>query len=237
MVEWNALVMHRLKALVGSNPIFSSNLLNFDLYTNYLYNTNIMKKKLSRSESGKLGAIATAITMKIRRENEIIEYNKNPKKCLECSEILDFYSKQNKFCSRLCAALINGRKKTKAKFCLNCNKPTRLTYCNHICQQDYRWKTIHVPQILSGVAGSRKVKKYLLQTRGHKCQHCKNCTWLNKPITLEIEHIDGNHMNNKLDNVELLCPNCHSMTPTYKSKNNGNGRHVRRQRYQQGKSH
>ena len=50
----------------------------------------------------------------------------------------------------------------------------------------------------------------------HKCSQCNRKTWNNKPIPLELDHIDGNHDNNNLDNLRLLCPNCHAQTPTYR---------------------
>lgn len=53
----------------------------------------------------------------------------------------------------------------------------------------------------------------------HKCNNCNLTDWLGKPIPLELEHIDGNSSNNKLENLELLCPNCHSFTDTYRGKN------------------
>ena len=52
-----------------------------------------------------------------------------------------------------------------------------------------------------------------------KCNHCGLTHWLNKPIPLELHHKDGNKLNNNLNNLELLCPNCHYFTETYKSKN------------------
>ena len=69
-----------------------------------------------------------------------------------------------------------------------------------------------------------------------------DCGWCRvHPVTgkvpIELEHIDGNSLNNSPDNVKLLCPNCHSLTSTYKALNMGKGRHSRRQRYQEGKSH
>lgn len=51
-----------------------------------------------------------------------------------------------------------------------------------------------------------------------KCSNCLNDTWLNKPIPLEVDHIDGNHSNNNLSNLRLLCPNCHSLTPTFRRR-------------------
>ena len=59
----------------------------------------------------------------------------------------------------------------------------------------------------------------LIYLRGHKCECCGNTEWLNKPITLEIHHIDGDNQNNEIDNLQLLCPNCHSQTDNWRGKN------------------
>ncbi len=52
-----------------------------------------------------------------------------------------------------------------------------------------------------------------------RCNQCGGTAWLCQPIPLELEHRDGNPGNNLLDNLELLCPNCHAQTPTYRSRN------------------
>lgn len=49
--------------------------------------------------------------------------------------------------------------------------------------------------------------------RPHKCETCGITMWNNKPVPLELHHIDGNRFNNSLDNVELDCPNCHAQKP------------------------
>jgi hypothetical protein len=51
------------------------------------------------------------------------------------------------------------------------------------------------------------------------CNRCGGTEWLGQPIPLELEHRDGNSANNSLENLELLCPNCHALTPTYRGKN------------------
>lgn len=53
----------------------------------------------------------------------------------------------------------------------------------------------------------------------YQCTKCKRTTWNNLPIPLELEHIDGNPKNNSLNNLSILCPNCHAQTPTYRGKN------------------
>lgn len=53
----------------------------------------------------------------------------------------------------------------------------------------------------------------------HQCSSCNRRTWLGYPIPLELDHIDGNHENNQLENLRVLCPNCHAFTPTYRGRN------------------
>lgn len=55
----------------------------------------------------------------------------------------------------------------------------------------------------------------LIKLRGRKCEKCGLTEWLGEPINLQVHHIDGDRTNNSLDNLVLLCPNCHSYTPNY----------------------
>ena len=80
------------------------------------------------------------------------------------------------------------------------------------------------------------IRAYVLETHNTACSSCGLSEWLGSPIALEIDHIDGNAANNLPGGLRPLCPNCHSQTETYKAKNRGNGRHVRRERYSLGKS-
>ena len=126
--------------------------------------------------------------------------------------------------------------------CLNCQtkftfKGVQYThkYCNNVCQKEFEYKEA-IRNWDTVTPGGGRIKRYLADTFGKKCSKCGIDSWNNEPIVLELEHIDGNSENNSKTNVCLLCPNCHSQTPTYKAKNKGNGRHSRRARYAEGKS-
>ena len=68
---------------------------------------------------------------------------------------------------------------------------------------------------------SGKIRKKLLESglREHKCEVCGNTEWLGNPIPLEAHHKDGDPNNNVLENIELICPNCHALTDSYRGKN------------------
>ncbi len=68
---------------------------------------------------------------------------------------------------------------------------------------------------------SYKLKQRLISEniKEHKCELCNNNEWFDKPIPLELHHIDGNNLNNSLTNLQILCPNCHSTTENYRGKN------------------
>jgi len=82
--------------------------------------------------------------------------------------------------------------------------------------------------ISTGQCGHKLAKRHLLLEHGHQCWGCGLREWQGRPIALELEHTDGNSENNDLANLKILCPNCHSQTDTYRSKNAGRGRRARR---------
>jgi 5-methylcytosine-specific restriction endonuclease McrA len=74
------------------------------------------------------------------------------------------------------------------------------------------------------------IRKYMFLKHSSKCQKCgwSSVNSFTKKIPLQVHHIDGNHRNNLEENLELLCPNCHSLTETFGSRNRGKGRDARR---------
>jgi hypothetical protein len=53
----------------------------------------------------------------------------------------------------------------------------------------------------------------------YKCYNCNLTEWVGKPIPLELEHKNGIHTDNRIENLTFLCCNCHALTDTYKGKN------------------
>ena len=126
--------------------------------------------------------------------------------------------------------------------CRNCDTEIKFgnKYCSSKCQQDFqykqyieRWKNGEENGIKGQYEISNHIKRYLRQKYNNQCCECGwnkiNTTTGNVP--LEIHHEDGDYTNNKEENLKLLCPNCHSLTPTYKALNDGNGRKDRKKYY------
>lgn len=122
--------------------------------------------------------------------------------------------------------------------CLNCNKECKEDnyrkknkYCSNKCQLEFQTKEKIKNWLETGIVNRvgtpSWLKEYILNKQGGRCLHCGIDSWQNRPLVLELEHIDGNSENNLENNLCCLCPNCHSQTSTYKAKNMGNGRKAR----------
>ena len=147
--------------------------------------------------------------------------------CLECDKSLE--NSKNKFCDRSCAATYNNRKRPKKRnSCTYCGQDTKnKVYCSNGCQAKHTQQKIY-EQIEAGeykvITGTNTLRKYLLESRGEVCECCGNSEWLGEKIPLNVHHIDGDAANNKLENLEVLCLNCHGLTDNYGSKNKNSAR-------------
>lgn len=108
--------------------------------------------------------------------------------------------------------------------CKNCNNTCNRIYCSNKCQITFQ----RIQKIQLGKADLRTVKKFLLERQGNICSICELSEWLGQKLPLVADHIDGNPENNSLDNIRLICNNCDSLLPTFKARNKGSGRTIRK---------
>ena len=136
----------------------------------------------------------------------------------------------------------NKGKRTKDFYCLNCGKKLenrQSKFCDLNCQHEYyyqeyikRWKNGEENGLKGEYSISKYIKHYLFEKNDCKCEKCGwgETNEFTGTIPLEVHHIDGDYKNNKEENLQLLCPNCHSLTETHKSHNK-KGRQGRKKYY------
>ena len=153
--------------------------------------------------------------------------------CRGCGKEFDRkrITRRNVFCSFECYLVNSLRKKPHAvRRCLFCGKeiPCRggVKFCSSKCGIEYDWKNKIDIAKKSGYAPAHQTmaKNLILKMRERKCEVCSGEQWMESPIPLILDHINGHSDDWRLENLRLVCGNCDMMLPTYKSKNRGNGR-------------
>lgn len=223
-----------------------------------LINSNKLEFVMSnctKNENWILAQQKTRDYAKKEKQLRIDAYNLSPTKCATCDATFSYEKRKNKFCNHSCAASFNNigvvrnfnESNNLVSKCKNCcsklifNGKHKNVFCNAKCCNEYKINTniqlwLDSPEKYNILP--QYVRKHLLSKANNQC--CL-CGWgeLNphsNTYPLIIDHIDGNSQNNIPQNLRVICPNCDSLTATYKALNKGNGRHYRRQRYAEGKS-
>lgn len=211
-----------------------------------MWTKNEIEKTITLVKEGKnyneiseiTGRPINAIRVKLGKLGETYSKHnqKEIKKCLNCKK--EIVNTGTKFCSNSCSATYNNKLRGDIVNCLYCNNiinsddRQRRKYCNQSCFNGHKEQLIF-ENIESGNHQSmdtRIYKKYLIKLHGEKCMECGWCE-VNQHsgnIPLELHHVDFNPDNNKVDNLQLLCPNCHSLTKNWKGMTKGSGRYSRR---------
>jgi len=145
------------------------------------------------------------------------------KKCLKCGKLHDGNYGSGKYCNVKCAnsrvrteevkkKISEGVKKSKSWEKINretFDKEKQIKSLKETWRKKRpEWDEVHI-----------STKKRWLKEDIGECQMCGLKEWLNEKIKLEVDHIDGDKYNNSRENLRLLCPNCHSTTPTWRKPN------------------
>lgn len=157
--------------------------------------------------------------------------------CPTCGEAVDGY--RLRFCSKSCSATYNNLlrdPRVGGKQCLRCGLKVAKasnTYCSRACQASHRierWLSGELVVAPDSGDVPKWIRRYLMKRDGAKCSQCGWCEVhrTTGQVPVEVDHEDGDYRNNNPENLRLLCPNCHSLTPTYRNLNRGRGRPSRR---------
>lgn len=137
-----------------------------------------------------------------------------------------------RFCSSSCAAKVTNRENPRRSrqllhdvFCLACGAEIKSyahrKYCNNVCQVMYQRRLkidewfAHPERFTTGV--TKWMRDYLLETRGTRCEDCRSAPRSRRTgkAMLQIDHVDGDRRNNRIENHKILCASCHTQTETW----------------------
>ena len=117
--------------------------------------------------------------------------------------------------------------------CLNCGKEIKKKkkFCSSECAHEYRHKEAYrvflenEEKFCNGGYTPKNFKDFFLKEQDGKCAICGGAQQHNgKPLVFVLDHIDGDASNNRRENLRMICPNCDSQLPTFKSKNKKSAR-------------
>jgi len=140
----------------------------------------------------------------LERKEEIIKMvNDNESKSYICKKLNCKQETLNGYLNKF-GIIYNGNRGLKGKKISN----KRISALEYLKKE-----TLSVPKL--------RIKLIEDGIKEDRCEKCNNSHWFGKKLMLELHHIDGNRFNNILDNLKILCPNCHSIIPNHSKRKKG----------------
>lgn len=143
----------------------------------------------------------------------------------ECPKCGFMHNKSGIFCSRRCANARVHSVETKQKISNALSGKKAPVHVKENMDWDawrLKTKSTWVEKYLNtpfNELGETNRRRRVLEEQNNCCANCGISEWLGEPIILELDHKDGNNQNNSRENLEGLCPNCHSLTQTWRGRN------------------
>jgi hypothetical protein len=170
---------------------------------------------------------ASKLNNKKSHDLAVARYMAHPSICRECAGVIPVVkrvadAKKKSFCDRSCSATFYNRKRIKPKV-LKISRSK--LYIDSWLRGEISGNTRS-----GGGAVSSIIKRWLRERSGNKCEKC-GWSEVNRKtgiVPIQTNHKDGNSNNSRPENLEIICPNCHSLTDNYGALNKGNGRTARR---------
>lgn len=225
MKKFKELNLEEIKQAISQSKTLAGVLHLLECHDN-TFNRNSLNKVISDND-------IDISHLKIKLSKKL--YLENPKYCKHCGKEIPYEKRENNFCNSSCAASFNNKRvckhnKPDHSYCLNCGKEiTRgRRFCDNTCYAEYerkqyieRWKKGEETGIKGEDGIATAVRKYMFEKNNNSCEICgwHEINPYTGLIPLQIHHIDGDCKNNSEENLQLLCPNCHSLTENFGSRN------------------